>query len=210
MLGFAAQDWLAPDFLTQRMAREDLLRLRMQTLTEASAGKGHELTYRMTDSLGREVWVHQVCDLCDDPAREGATVLTGYIVDVTERLAHRADLARLMDLREALLKVINVDLSQPVNIVSGYARLLERHLANQGDDVGSDYAVGMRDGIETLSGIVMRLRAAAQGEKMSVDEMIGEMTPDRSGDPSMRRVMGGAPSGAPLNPARAQTRPASD
>jgi signal transduction histidine kinase len=178
LLGFAVKDWLRPDFWALRLHPEDRERVCAHCLNEAKAGRGHEIDYRMTDRLGNSVWVHQACDMITMDVDSGTWVLSGHIIDISDRVAQQVELSHALALRDTLLEVINTEFSQPVNIVSGYARLLERHLATLADDVGSDYALGMREGIEVLTEAVNRLRAASQHEASTIESMIAELLAD--------------------------------
>lgn len=178
LLGYEAEAWTAPGFWAEHLHAEDRTRVTENCLSTAKAGKGHQIDYRMTDRAGHDVWVQQVCQPVADDPDDTSGFLPGHIVEVPTPVDDHGDIARMTALREALFKVINADLCQPINMVSGYARLLERHLATLGDDVGSDYAVGLRDGIEILSSTIGRLRTATQGERTNMDALLAELAPD--------------------------------
>lgn len=172
LLGYVTEDWLKPGFWTERIHPDERQDVTSFCTEQARAATGHEIEYRMIDRAGEEIWVHQICE----PASGGGDVLPGYLMNITQRVIQQADITRVMSLRDALLQVITTELSQPINTISGYGKLLERHLSSQGDDVGSDYALGMREGIQMLNRSIARLRTAAQSEKMSFEDMISELS----------------------------------
>jgi hypothetical protein len=67
-----------------------------------------------------------------------------------------------------------------VRAISVFGEMLERHLAAQRDDVGSDYAVGLREELERLDTMLGQLMRIAQGG-MSIEEMNAALAAIRGG-----------------------------
>jgi PAS domain S-box-containing protein len=169
LLGFSENDWLADGFWLLRIHPEDRAPVKTLLSTCDSETEPKDIEYRMLDRGGNIVWVLQHCDI---RLRDGVHVAVGFIIDITARVASENDLKRTQEMREALLRLISREFSQPINAISGYGKMLERHLSIQGDDVGSDYALGVRDGIQQLSDAVLQLREVAEGEGSELDDLV--------------------------------------
>lgn len=64
----------------------------------------------------------------------------------------------LLCVKNDIIKAMTDHLNDVTRTMSGYAGMLERHLSIQDDTIGSEYAVGVRGGIEQLHNLLHHLR----------------------------------------------------
>ena len=166
LLGYPLADWLVPDFWPQRIHPEDRQAALAFCLNQTGAISDHELEYRVINADGETRWVHEIVEFGSEPGSA-----KGYIMDITQRVAQEADVQGALTLRTQLLRVVAEELSQPVNEISGFSTMLERHLSAQHDDVGSDIAIGMRSGIEKLGAVLDQLREIALNGELDYEEL---------------------------------------
>ena len=166
LLGYPLADWLVPDFWPQRIHPEDRQAALAFCLNQTGAIVDHELEYRVINADGETRWVHEIVEFGSEPGSA-----KGYIMDITQRVAQEADVQGALTLRTQLLRVVAEELSQPVNEISGFSTMLERHLSAQHDDVGSDIAIGMRSGIEKLGAVLDQLREIALNGELDYEEL---------------------------------------
>lgn len=169
LLGYPAERWLEPGFWPSRLHPDDREDALMFCAQCTETGQDHELEYRVIHADGRIIWVHEIMEVAS--GRNSNGLLTGYLMDITHRVAHERDVHEALDLKEELLRVISQELSQPVSKITDFGDLLVRHLSKQGDDVGSDYAVGLREGIEELTSLVDRLRRSRHSRDRRYDDI---------------------------------------
>ena len=169
LLGFPREEWMHPDFWPDRVHpddREEVLEFCANCIEEK---RDHELEYRVVDAAGDTKWVHEIMEF--GPGVPGHGALRGYLMDITRRVAQESDIRHALDLREQLLRIVSEELSYPVNEISGFSTMLERHLSAQRDDVGSDYVIGVRDGVERLKGLIEQLRNAPEGDAVDFEQI---------------------------------------
>ncbi len=169
LIGFPAARWIEPDFWPARIHpddRADALEFCFACTTDR---REHELEYRVVHANGSVVWVHEIVEF-DDSSPE-STIATGYIMNITDRVAHESDIREVLGLKEDLFRIVLEDISHPMNKISNFGEMLERHLSTQGDDVGSDFAVGLREGLQELDGLVERLQKAGRNRDTSFEEL---------------------------------------
>ena len=146
--------------------------------------RDHELEYRVVHADGHVLWIHEIVEF--DRANPDNAIATGYILNITDRVAQESDVREALGLKEELFRVVLEDISHPVNKISNFGEMLERHLATQGDDVGSDFAVGLREGLQELDGLVERLQKAGRDRNFSFEELsqtLASLRDDRSDRP---------------------------
>lgn len=178
LTGFATDDWLADGFWPGRIHPDDRDAALGFCQQCAEQRRDHELEYRIVHKDGRTVWVHEI--VCfNDNLRENSLAV-GYIMNITPRVLQERDVAKVMDLKDELFRVVLEDLTQPVNKISNFGAMLERHLASQGDDVGSDYAVALREGLQQLGGLIAGLQSVGQDTKIDFDELSNRLAGLRS------------------------------
>ena len=169
LLGFPARDWYTAGFWCGRLHPEDREAAHAFFAGWTAARRNEQLEYRVIDAAGQTVWVHQV--VCVERGGNQEMTIRGVLLDITGRMAREADVERALFLKAELFRIIAEELAPPVRAISVYGDMLGRHLAAQGDDVGSDYAVGLRDGLQRLDTMLGQLMRIAQGGCMSLDEM---------------------------------------
>lgn len=169
LLGFPVDQWFRPKFWCGRVHPEDRQAAYDFLVAWAEARRDHELEYRMLDAAGRTLWVHDIVEVRGEPPQE--TEIRGVLIDISDRVAHEADVKKALSLKNELFRIVAEELAQPVRSISAYGEMLERHLASQGDDVGSDYAIGLREGVQRLDELLIQLMRIAQNGDMSFDEM---------------------------------------
>lgn len=166
LLGFALEDWHRPQFWFGRVHPQDREAARAFVADRPPGQCDHQLEYRVIDAAGQTVWVHQIIEA----RRKTYGEVRGVLMNITERVAREAEVTKAMILKNELFRIVAEELAPPVRAISVYGEMLERHLAAQRDDVGSDYAVGLRDGVQHLDELLVQLMRAAQNN-MSVEEM---------------------------------------
>ncbi len=171
LIGFPAEHWLDRDFWPARIHPEDRAAALEFCVRCTGERRGHELEYRVLHADGRVLWVHEIVEFGDDDQ----DVATGYIMNITRRVQQEQDVHRALGLKEELFRVVVEDLSQPVNKISSFGDMLERHLAIQGDDVGSDYAVGLREGLQELDAMISGLQSIEAGSDVGYDELAARL-----------------------------------
>lgn len=179
LLGFPLDRWNEPGFWPDRIHPDDR-EAALAFCAECTRDKvDHALEYRVIAADGQTVWIYETVDFTDDSLDEN--IIRGFIVDVSKRVQHEADVRAALVLRDQLLEVVTHKISEPLNTISSFAIMLERHLAQQSDHVGSDYAVGMRGGIEQLSDVTRRLVRAAQKNDLGFEETNRQLDALREG-----------------------------
>jgi PAS domain S-box-containing protein len=178
LLGFPIEEWYRPQFWSGRIHPEDREAARAFFGRWAEAPSDVRLEYRVIDAAGRTVWVRQVIAIGRDARQEAA--IRGIFIDISGRIAGAAAVEKAMSLRAGLFRVIAEELAPPVRAISVFGEMLERHLAAQRDDVGSDYAVGLREELERLDTMLGQLMRIAQGG-MSIEEMNAALAALRGG-----------------------------
>ena len=153
----------------ERRSRDDREAALKFCLECTTRRQEHELEYRVVHADGSVVWVHEIVKF--DPTQPDDNVATGYIMNITHRVAQERDVQDALGLKDALFRVVLEDIGHPVNKISSFGEMLERHLATQGDDVGSDFAVGLREGLQELDGLVERLRHAGSQSDTNFDDL---------------------------------------
>lgn len=168
LLGFPRADWYRPRFWSGRIHRDDRMAVRAFFGSWAVMRQSAQLEYRVVDAAGDTVSVHHAIAVGRD-AREQVAI-RGVIIDITDRIARETEVEKALFLKSELFRIVAEELAPPVRAISVYCEMLERHVAAQRDDVGSDYAVGLRDELQRLDGTLGQLVRLAQNG-MSLDEM---------------------------------------
>jgi hypothetical protein len=153
LLGFSRADWLAADFLENALAGGD--RTAVPALLAEGARSGHIVRDCLFRSArGEEVQTVLTAVASDiDPSQ-----ITGQII-VFERGAEPEPWrCEALPVDVELSGLLTGWLGVQARTLSGYGSMLERHLSAQQDDVGSEYALAMRDAISELEGMVRKLR----------------------------------------------------
>lgn len=180
LLGFPRDEWYRPRFWSGRLHPDDQEAVRAYFDGWAASQRDEQLAYRVIDAAGQTVWVHQVIAIGREACEQ--VTIRGVLTDVTERIAQAADVEKALFLKAELLRIVAEELAPPVRAISLYGEMLERHLSAQRDDVGSDYAVGLRDGLQRLDGRLGQLMRVAQTGGPSIDEMTAGLAALRGGD----------------------------
>ena len=184
LLGFSSNNWLEPGFWPPRIHPDDRDAALKFCVRCTEQRQDHELEYRVIHADGSVVWIHEIVEFNpDDP--EGA-VASGYIMNITHRVQHESDVRKALGLKEELFRVVVEDLNQPVRKIANFGDMLMRHLSAQGDDVGSDYAIGLREGLQELGALIDGLQRAGRDEGASYEEL-SERLASLSGRMSERR-----------------------
>ena len=177
LLGFPPGDWYGARFWPGRLHPEDREAVGAFFEGLASSWRDEQLEYRVIDAAGRTVWVRQIVWVERD---SGEVAVRGILIDVTDRVARDAEVERALFLKGELFRIIAEELAPPVRAMSADGDMLGRHLSAQGDDVGSDYAVGLREGLERLDTTLGQLmRIAQSGGVPPADGSAGPAAPHR-------------------------------
>lgn len=169
LFGFPREEWRRPDFFMDHLHPDDRTAARAFRRDWVRDRRSHELQYRLIDAAGRVRWVHDILEVRADG--RGGQDMRGVLLDITQRIAGDSDVSKALRLRDELLRIVAEELARPVRTISGYGDMLGRHLSAQHDHVGSDYAIGIREGVQRLDAVIARLLRVAQSGEMSLDEM---------------------------------------
>ncbi|EWG98945.1 PhnD/SsuA/transferrin family substrate-binding protein [Halomonas sp. BC04] len=165
----------------------------MPRVAESIAQSERELTtwratYRVHHPRKGQLWV----DGISTPERldDGGTMWHGYLRDVTDDYATQRQLEGYRDSLERSNKELehfayaaSHDLRQPLRMVTSYAQLLERHLADRLDEDGKTMLHYMRDGAQRMDSMLLSLldysRVGRKGEpkrQMGLRDALDEAT----------------------------------
>jgi signal transduction histidine kinase len=182
LLGFPLDDWYRPRFWLARIHPEDQGKVQAFLDGWAEARRDEQLEYRVIDAAGQTVWVQQLIAVGRGAGQEAA--IRGVLLDITDRIACEMEVEKAMFLQTDLFRIVAEELAPPVRAISVYSEMLERHLAAQRDDVGSDYAVALRDGLQRLDSMLGQLARIAQIGVTSIDELNAGLAAFRGGRPA--------------------------
>lgn len=132
-------------------------------------------SYRVNHPDKGQIWVEGIAT----PERldDGSTMWHGYLRDISEDYAtqrqlegYRESLERSNKELEHFAYAASHDLRQPLRMVTSYAQLLERHLADRLDEDGKMMLHYMRDGAQRMDSMLLSLldysRVGRKGEPM--------------------------------------------
>lgn len=152
-----------------------------------------QATYRVNHPDGRTLWLEGVA--APERLVDGSTMWHGYLRDITdaytiqqERDSYRRSLEASNKELEHFAYAASHDLRQPLRMVTSYAQLLQRHLANTLDDDGRTMLHFMRDGAQRMDAMLLSLleysRVGRKGQpmqavslKQAVDEAMHFLSP---------------------------------
>jgi PAS domain S-box-containing protein len=169
LLGFPAEEWVRPRFWSGRIHPEDHATVHAFLEEWSQARRDEQLAYRVVDAAGETVWVQHFIAVRRAPRQE--TSVRGVLLDITDLVAREGEVEKALFLKDELFRFVVEELGPPLRAMSVYSEMLERHLAAQRDDVGSDFALGLRDGLERLDAMLGHLMRVAQRGGSSIDEM---------------------------------------
>ena len=184
LFGFPPEEWRRPGFWLERLHPDDREAAGEFCRSLRRQPRSHEAQYRFFDPDGRLRWLHDIVEVrgCD-----GGRAVRGVLVDITDRIAGEPDTGRAQRLRDELMRIVAGELARPLRAISGFAEMLGRHLSAQRDDLGSDHAIGIIEGVQRLDGLLARLMRVAQAEDATVDEMIDGLAQIRDPQPGTDR-----------------------
>ena len=165
LLGDPPGGWRMPGFLIDRLDARD--RQAGLALLRGDVGQTDPAVaeLRMTRADGGVIWV-QICRLMNTSRGEDILV---SLLDIDEQVLVERTLAQAVEAMRDALVTTSYQIAQPANAISDYGGLLERHLSTQADDVGCEYALGIREAVERMKVLsdalqrVGRKAAAAPG-----------------------------------------------
>ena len=101
LLGFPREDWLAAAFWMERVVPDDQTGLVSTRSAVAREGIPRTVDYRMEHADGRVVWV---CESISSTKLGEETVLSGYLMDITDRKRQEVALWKSEERLRALLR----------------------------------------------------------------------------------------------------------
>ena len=104
----------------------------------------------------RPAWVRMMIRIGEEV--DGRPRLSGAMCDISRRTDEDAAALHAVLLNTELLRAVANSVNRSVLTMSGYGSMLERHLSTQGDDIGSDQALGMRGALERVTEMLRLLR----------------------------------------------------
>ena len=163
-LGYSRADWLAAEFLENALAGDDRTAIR-ELLGTCDTGEQIVRDCVLLDSAGNEVSavIAAVASEHHPEQVAGQIILLDPEVVLTRR--HLGNQAIHVELMRSVVALF----SQISRSLGGYSELLTRHLGAQKDDVGSEYALGIRDSVAALDSAIARLRPMMVGAVTSQD-----------------------------------------
>ena len=169
LIGYPDDDWTKPGFWPGRVHPDDREAAFEFCINCSELRQEHELEFRVIHADGSVVWVHEIVKF--DKVDPTNPIATGYIMNITHRVAQENDVRKVLDLKDELFRVVVQDIGIPMNKISNFGRMLERHLATQGDHVGSDFAVGLREGLQELDGVMQQLQRAGRDNSINYEDL---------------------------------------
>ena len=145
LLGIPPSQWLKPRFWPGAIHEDDRAQVAglCRQALDAKCPQGRD--FRLIDNSGRVVWAHLMVQRnVDEPG-----LLGGYVM-ACRHPTHVEQAASDRSAREALLVLVTERLNHQLRSISSHAERLERHLSTQRDDIGSEFALGMRSSLEAL------------------------------------------------------------
>ena len=169
LLGYPEAAWYEAGFWLRRIHPDDLEDVVSFRRTSLETGQNFELEYRVINASGETVWLHELAEL---GGRETPDACHGYFMDISQRVRHEQDIARFVAYQARFLRFIGDDFSAGLRSASSYGELLERHLSQQEDHVGCDYALGLRDAIERLHQLSKRVNRNAAEDAAPTKDLL--------------------------------------
>lgn len=174
-LGVEREAWFREGFWISRLHADDADETVAFVRKCADARQEYELVYRVVDAHGDARVVHDVATVEVTP--DGRVTIHAVITDITAlmRLSQRGTAADRMG---RALELLSEQFGRTLNEASLYGDLLARHMANQGDDVGSDYALGLRDAVQLMRNVIEGLRETSSettGEPVATDDRVRDL-----------------------------------
>ncbi len=163
-LGYARSEWLAAHFLGNALNGIDRLSI-LSLLTECESGQQIVRDCTLMDAAGKvsSAVIAAMASESDPTKISGQIIILDPQVVLTSR--HGGNQSVNIDLMRLLVRI----LGQSTRSLSGYSDLLVRHLAIQGDDLGSEHALGLGDAIAGLEKILAQLRPLSAGSPTAHD-----------------------------------------
>ncbi|MEF8881672.1 MAG: PAS domain S-box protein [Halapricum sp.] len=106
---------------------DDRNRLQEEVQSAIAADEPFEFTYRIRTADGEDRWVWERGQQVEVPQRS-ATILEGFITDVTDRKQYERQLEAQRDNLEILNQVVRHDIRNDMTVIRGRAHLLEEHV----------------------------------------------------------------------------------
>jgi PAS domain S-box-containing protein len=101
LFGHAVENWYLPHFWLEHVHEQDRERVERFYQDEAARPSGtHTIEYRLRNSDGRLVWVHEFGHVTKSGV--GGLLLQGFMLDITERHLARVEIRRSQDQLRAL------------------------------------------------------------------------------------------------------------
>lgn len=91
LLGYPIQDWYQEDFFSRLLHPDDVEKALAYCKAESTAGRDHELDYRMVGTDGRVVWIHDIVTVVKVSGTRFH--LHGVMIDITERVQIQESIA---------------------------------------------------------------------------------------------------------------------
>ncbi|EMA39657.1 light and oxygen sensing histidine kinase [Halobiforma nitratireducens JCM 10879] len=120
----------------------------------AKRGEPYDIEHRIVTADGETKWVRQKAELTFDDGDPVSAV--GVVQDVTERKAYERQLESQNERLEVFNRVIRHDLRNRLNVIEGYASMLER----KSDDEGKSFARRIQVAAEELRSVGEELHRA--------------------------------------------------
>lgn len=167
-LGFSRTMWTEPGFLRSQVHADDLPLIRRFAASAEPGGHQGVLQCRIYGADRRQRWIRIAVTGVD--AHSNGRSLSAVITLISTETETQDGTAALLALKEEVLATVFTHLETTSRTMSGFAGMLERHLSIQADTIGSEYAVGIRGGLEKAHLLLHHLRPLARQRIVDTDE----------------------------------------
>jgi PAS domain S-box-containing protein len=136
ILGFPISEWLNdPQFWRKHTHPDDVERCTTYCLDATRRGRDHQFEYRMIAADGRVVWLRDTVTVKE--AADGSPLLTGVMLDITDKKADEERIKRLERFGRALLENSsdNIAVIRRDGVTTYQSEAVERQLGYKSDDL---------------------------------------------------------------------------
>lgn len=171
LFGATYVNWADKDFLRGHIHPEDWADVATFCQEAMKMRDARAARCRLLGPTRRMSWVYFLVR-----AEEGDEMLTGYLTEIAAPPRPDQPDVEALAVKDELFSLIANTMNRQLRAISGYGEMLERHLSIQSDDVGSEYALGMRTGLEQLHTLLHHVRGIAAQRSANTDTLKAALT----------------------------------